>query len=283
MNIACIFAILIFYMKKILFILLVVVIAILSCTTNKLTGSKQFLLVSDGEMNSMALTQYQQVISTSKVLNPATNKNAAMVDKVAKKLVAAITQFYTQAGKGDELANYQWEVHLVDDNTVNAWCMPGGKIVVYSGLLPVTQNETSLAIVMGHEITHALAKHGAERMTQQMEVQYAGVALGELIKNKPAETQNLFNTAFGVGTNVGYILPHSRGNESEADKWGLRYAALAGYDPREAIPFWTRMSKLSGGQKPPVYLSTHPADEQRIADLQAIMDETVKNYYKPVK
>lgn len=160
--------------------------------------------------------------------------------------------------------------------------MPGGKIVVYTGLLPVTQNETALAIVMGHEITHALAKHGAARMSEAMIANYGGMALSELVKNKPQETQNLFNTAVGIGTNVGVLLPHSRKNETEADKFGLRYAALAGYDPREAIAFWKRMSQ-QGGQKPPVFLSTHPADEQRIADLQAIMDETLKNYFKPVK
>jgi predicted Zn-dependent protease len=268
-------------MRKIL--LLTAVVALMSCERNKITGSKQLLLVSDGEMASMSLTEYQKVISTSKVLSPATNKNAAMVKKVSDRLITAITKYYNANNLGDELANYKWEVNLIDESTVNAWCMPGGKIVVYTGLLPVTQNETALAIVMGHEITHALAKHGAARMSESMVAQYGGQALSVLMRDKPAETQNLFNTAVGVGTNVGILLPHSRKNESEADKFGLRYAALAGYDPREAISFWQRMSKLGGGQKPPVFLSTHPADEQRIADLQAIMDETMKVYYKPMK
>lgn len=257
-------------------------IFLFACSTNKITGSKQLLLVSDGEMASMSLSEYQKVISTSKVLSPATNKNAAMVQKVANRLITAITQYYNQNGLSQEIADYKWEVNLIDENTVNAWCMPGGKIVVYTGLLPVTQNETALAIVMGHEITHALAKHGAARMSEAMIANYGGMALSELVKNKPQETQNLFNTAVGIGTNVGVLLPHSRKNETEADKFGLRYAALAGYDPREAIAFWKRMSQ-QGGQKPPVFLSTHPADEQRIADLQAIMDETLKNYFKPVK
>ena len=269
-------------MKKIL-LSLIIITSFCECSTNKLTGSKQFLLVSDAEMQQMSLTEYQKVISSSKVVNPASSKSAAMVQKVANKLTTAISQYYTQQGSGAELANYQWEVHLIDENTVNAWCMPGGKIVVYTGLLPVTQNETALAIVMGHEIAHAIAKHGAARMSEQIVTQYGSMAFSELIKNKPQETQSLFNTALGIGTNVGVLLPHSRKNESEADSWGLRYAALAGYDPREAIPFWQRMSKMAGGQKPPVWLSTHPADEQRIADLQAIMDETVKTYYKPVK
>lgn len=257
-------------------------IFLFACSTNKVTGSKQLLLVSDGEMASMSLSEYQKVISTSKVLSPATNKNAAMVQKVANRLITAITQYYNQNGLSQEIADYKWEVNLIDENTVNAWCMPGGKIVVYTGLLPVTQNETALAIVMGHEITHALAKHGAARMSEAMIANYGGMALSELVKNKPQETQNLFNTAVGIGTNVGVLLPHSRKNETEADKFGLRYAALAGYDPREAVAFWKRMSQL-GGQKPPAFLSTHPADEQRIADLQNIMDETLKNYYKPVK
>jgi len=153
-----------------------------------------------------------------------------MVQRVSNRLINAITTYYNQNNLGQELANYKWEVNLIEDNTVNAWCMPGGKIVVYTGLLPVTQNETALAIVMGHEITHALAKHGAARMSEAMLAQFGGAALSELVKNKPQETQNLFNTAVGVGTNVGILLPHSRKNETEADKFGLRYAALAGYD-----------------------------------------------------
>ena len=157
--------------------------------------------------------------------------------------------------------------------------MPGGKIVVYTGLLPVTQNETALAIVMGHEIAHALAKHGSERMSQGLLQQLGGVALQVAVKDKPAETQNLFNTAYGVGSNVGIMLPFSRKNELEADKFGLMFAALAGYNPREAIPFWQRMSAI-GGQKPPEFLSTHPTDERRIYELQAMMDDVVKKYYK---
>jgi len=268
-------------MKKILITLLVIP-CLFSCSTNSLTGSKQFLLVSDADMEQMSFAEYQKVVSTSKVLSPNNNKNAAMVQKVANKLVAAITDYYTKKGLGAELANYKWEVNLIDENTVNAWCMPGGKIVVYTGLLPVTQNETALAIVMGHEIAHAIAKHGAARMSQSLATQLGGLALSEAVKTKPQETQALYNTAFGVVSNVGVILPFSRKNELEADKFGLQFAALAGYNPREAIPFWQRMSQ-GGGQKPPEFLSTHPSDERRIADLQAMMDDVVKNYYKPVK
>lgn len=160
--------------------------------------------------------------------------------------------------------------------------MPGGKIVVYTGLLPVTQTEPALAVVMGHEIAHALAKHGKERMSQGLVQQLGGAALSVALANKPAATQALFQNAYGVGSQVGVMLPFSRQNELEADKFGLRFSALAGYNPREAIPFWERMAKAGGGQKPPELLSTHPADETRIKQLESIMDETVQKYYRPV-
>jgi len=257
--------------------------SLLGCKTNSITGRSQLSLVSETEVQAMSLTEYQNFLSTNKVLNPSANKNADMVKRCGNRLINAITLYYQQNNLSSELANYKWEINLVEDNNVNAWCMPGGKIVVYTGLLPVTQNETALAIVMGHEIAHALAKHGSERMSQGLLQQLGGVALSTAMQNKPQETQNLFNTAYGIGSNIGVMLPFSRKNESEADRFGLMFAALAGYDPREAIPFWQRMSKLSGGQKPPEFLSTHPSDEKRIADLQGIMDETLKKYYKPVK
>ncbi len=257
--------------------------SLLGCKTNSITGRSQLSLVSETEVQAMSLTEYQNFLSTNKVLSPSSNKNADLVKRCGNRLINAITLYYQQNNLSSELANYKWEINLVEDNNVNAWCMPGGKIVVYTGLLPVTQNETALAIVMGHEIAHALAKHGSERMSQGLLQQLGGVALSTAMQNKPQETQNLFNTAYGIGSNIGVMLPFSRKNESEADKFGLMFAALAGYDPREAIPFWQRMSKLSGGQKPPEFLSTHPSDEKRIADLQGIMDETLKKYYKPVK
>lgn len=269
-------------MKKLLYIA-IASCTLLSCKTNSITGRSQLSLVSESEVQAMSLTEYQSFLSTNKVLNPTSNKNADMVKRCGNRLINAITLYYQQNNLSSELDNYKWEINLVEDKNVNAWCMPGGKIVVYTGLLPVTQNETALAIVMGHEIAHALAKHGSERMSQGLLQQLGGVALSTAMQNKPQETQNLFNTAYGVGSNIGVMLPFSRKNESEADKFGLMFAALAGYDPREAIPFWQRMSQLSGGQKPPEFLSTHPSDEKRIADLQAIMNETLKKYYKPVK
>ena len=268
-------------MKK-TFILAVAALIFISCQRNAITGRNQLSLVSESDVQAMALTQYSTFLSTNKVLLAGSNKNADMVKRCGNRLVNTITKYYAQNNLSDELAGYKWEVNLVEDKNINAWCMPGGKIVVYTGLLPVTQNETALAIVMGHEIAHALAKHGSERMSQGLIQQLGGVALQVAIKDKPSETQTLFNTAYGVGSNIGVMLPFSRKNELEADKFGLMFAALSGYDPREAIPFWTRMSQ-QGGQKPPEFLSTHPSDERRIADLQAIMNETVSKYYKPVK
>lgn len=259
-----------------------VMIVFAACQHNAITGRSQLSLVSESDAQTMALAQYSSFLSTNKVLAPGANKNADMVKRCGNRLVNAITQYYAQNNLSQELSGYKWEINLVEDKNINAWCMPGGKIVVYTGLLPVTQNETALAIVMGHEIAHALAKHGSERMSQGLLQQLGGVALQVAVKDKPAETQNLFNTAYGIGSNVGVMLPFSRKNELEADKFGLMFAALAGYDPREAVPFWTRMSQ-QGGQKPPEFLSTHPSDQRRIADLQAIMNETVTKYYKPVK
>jgi predicted Zn-dependent protease len=159
--------------------------------------------------------------------------------------------------------------------------MPGGKVVVYTGLLPLSQNEAGLGIVIGHEIAHAIAQHGSERMSQALLQQLGGVALEVAIANKPTETQNLFMTAYGIGSTVGGILPFSRKEETEADRFGLYYAAMAGYNPEEAIPFWERMSK-AGGEQPPEFLSTHPADATRIAAIKANMPQALK-YYKPIK
>jgi predicted Zn-dependent protease len=179
------------------------------------------------------------------------------------------------------LQGYQWEYNLVQDKAANAWCMPGGKIVVYSGLLAVTQNEAALAVVVGHEVSHALFQHGNERMSQGLVQQLGGVALSVAASSQPAATQNLFMQAYGIGSQVGLLLPFSRKQELESDRYGLRWAAMAGYNPREAIPLWQRMQKMAQGNKPPEFLSTHPAEETRIQQLQKFMPEALK-YYKPV-
>jgi predicted Zn-dependent protease len=230
----------------------------------------------------MAVQQYRQFLSTNRVVSPSADRDAEMVRRVGQRVSQAVQQYYQQQGMGDQLQGYKWEYNLVQDNAANAWCMPGGKIVVYSGLLPVTQNEAALAVVVGHEVSHALFQHGNERMSQGLVQQLGGVALSVAVSAQPAATQNLFLQAYGVGSQVGLLLPFSRKQELESDRYGLRWAAMAGYNPREAIPLWQRMQKMAQGNKPPEFLSTHPAEETRIQQLQKFMPDALK-YYKPVK
>lgn len=250
-------------------------ISYFSCKTNSITGRSQLDLVSESELQAMSLTQYKDFLSKNTVV-PSANANQEMVHRVGNRIAAAITKYYTEHGAGNELQGYKWEFNLVDNKEVNAWCMPGGKVVVYTGLLPVTQNETALAIVLGHEITHAVAGHGRERMSQEMLAQGIQVAGNVALGSNP-QTVSIFNQVYGPAAQIGVLLPYSRKQESEADHYGLIFAAMAGYDPQEAIAFWTRMASL-GGSKPPVLLSDHPADEQRIADLKKAMPEAMKYY-----
>lgn len=261
-------------------IALYVVVLAIACTKNPITGRNQLSLISQSEVEGMAKQQYRQFLSESKVISTSSNKDAEMVTRVGNRIAAAITEYYKQKGIANGIADYKWEFNLVDSKEINAWCMPGGKVVVYTGLLPVAQNEAGLAVVMGHEITHAVGDHGRERMSQGLVQQMGGVALSVALANKPAETQNLFLSAYGAGSSIGVMLPFGRKQELEADHYGLIFAAMAGYNPEEAIPFWQRMAKL-GGEKPPEFLSTHPADETRIRELQELMPEAL-TYYKPV-
>ncbi|HKI87553.1 MAG TPA: M48 family metallopeptidase [Draconibacterium sp.] len=263
-------------MKKIL-ILILIAGFLPGCILNKVTGRKQLSLVPESELQLMAVSQYSTFLSENKVLNPNNNKDAAMVDRVGARISNAITTYYKSQGIESVTEGYKWEFNTVDSKEVNAWCMPGGKVVVYSGLLPVTQNETALAIVVGHEIAHAIAKHGSERMSQGMMQQLGGMALEIALSQKPQETQNLFMQAYGIGSTVGAVLPWSRQQETEADQYGLIFAAMAGYNPQEAIPFWQRMSN-AGGAKPPEFLSTHPSDETRMRKLKQFMPEAMKYY-----
>lgn len=245
------------------------------CKTNSITGRSQLDLVPESELQAMALTEYKDFLSKNPVA-PATDQNQEMVRRVGNRIATAITKYYNDHGAGDQLQGYKWEFNLVASKEVNAWCMPGGKVVVYSGLLPVTQNETALAIVLGHEITHAVAGHGRERMSQQMLAEGIQVAGNVALGSNP-KTVSIFNQVYGPTAQIGVLLPYSRKQESEADHYGLIFAAMAGYNPQEAIPFWTRMASL-GGQKPPELLSDHPTDEQRIEDLKKVMPEAVKYY-----
>lgn len=262
-------------------VLIACIITIAACSRNAVTGRNQLKLLSDTEVQTMAASEYQQFLTANKVVSASVSKDAEMVRRVGARLTAAITAYYTAQGKPNVLDGYKWEYNLVDSKEVNAWCMPGGKIVVYTGLLPITQNEAALAVVMGHEITHALAQHGNERMSMGLVQQLGGVALSVALANKPAETQNMFMSAYGVGSNVGVMLPFSRKDEFEADKFGLNFAAMAGYNPQEAIPLWERMEKAGGGNKPPEFLSTHPAEGNRIERLKQQMPEAL-GFYKPM-
>lgn len=230
----------------------------------------------------MAVSEYQTFLSSNKVISPTASKDAEMVTRVGQRITAAVQQYYAQKGISSQLDGYKWEYKLVDSKEVNAWCMPGGKIVVYTGLLPITQNEAALAAVMGHEVSHAIFQHGNERMSQGMVQQGLGSALSVALSNKPAATQSLFMTAYGVGSNVLGTLPFSRKHELEADRYGLIWTAMAGYNPQEAVNLWKRMEAASNGQKPPEFLSTHPSEGRRITELQKHMQEAL-TYYKPVK
>jgi predicted Zn-dependent protease len=264
------------FMKKTA--LLLVAIITFSCVQKvPITGRHQVSLIPEAELESMSFSQYDSVIKTSKVL-PANDQRSLMVQQVGTRIQTAVEAFMKEKGLSSRIAGYKWEFHVIDEPTVNAWCMPGGKVVVYTGLLPVTQDEPSLAIVMGHEIAHAVARHGNERMSQGLAVQLGGVALSVALQNKSQATQNVFLQSYGIGSQLG-MLKYSRTHESEADKMGLVFAAMAGYDPNNAITFWERMA-AQAGQKPPEILSTHPSDETRINDLKAFMPEAMK-YYKP--
>lgn len=253
-------------MKKI-FILLAITILV-SCSKVPVTGRRQLSILPESSMMSMALTNYKDFLSKNPPVQTST-ADAQLVKKVGLNISQAVEKYMKSKGLSSRIKGYKWEFNLVNDKTVNAWCMPGGKVVVYSGLLAVTQNETGLAVVMGHEIAHAIARHGNERMSQQMIVQLGGLGLSVALAQKPKETQNIFLQSYGTGSTLG-ILKYSRTHESEADKLGLIFMKKAGYEPREAIAFWERMAK-QGSSNTPQLLSTHPSDEKRIADIKAFL------------
>jgi predicted Zn-dependent protease len=254
-----------------------------ACSRNALSNKNQFKLFKESDLQTMSTEQYQQFLSSSKIVAVTTNRDAEMVRRVGVRITKAVETYYNDVlKKPNALAGFKWEYNLVDNKEVNAWCMPGGKIVVYTGLLPISLNEAALAVVMGHEVSHALLQHGNERMSAQLGTEVVGTGLQVALSSKPVETQNAFLTAFGVGSQVGLLLPFSRSQESDADEWGLKFAAMAGYNPEEAIALWERMEKAGSGQKPPEFLSTHPSEGKRIEHLKQVMPEALK-LYKPVK
>lgn len=258
-------------------LIIFLVSVLMGCSTVEITGRKQLNLIPESEMISMSLQQYEGFLSSNTLSSDA--RSTAMVRRVGTRIAEAVQEYFTQHGKANRLQGYEWEFNLVERPEANAWCMPGGKVVVYSGLLPVAQDEAGLAVVMGHEIAHAIARHGNERMSQQLVAQMGGIALAEAVKEKPEETQNLWMMAYGVGAQFGAMLPYSRLHESEADHLGLIFMAMAGYDPEVALTFWQRMAEAKQGQAPPEFMSTHPSDQTRIENIRNLLPEIKKKYY----
>lgn len=242
-----------------------------------ITGRRQLSLVPENELVGMSVSEYNKFLKENKTMDPSDPRDQ-LVKKVGNKIKDAIVLYMKEQKIEKRIEGYMWEFHGVENEAVNAWCMPGGKVVVYSGLLPVTRDEGGLAIVMGHEIGHAIARHGNERMSQMIVAQGLGAGLSIALSQKPAETRDLFLQVYNVSAGLN-LLSYSRKQETEGDKLGLVFAAIAGYDPREAVDFWKRMSALNNGQKPPEILSTHPSDERRIKDIEKFLPEAMK-YYK---
>ena len=250
------------------------------CTTVPITGRSQFNTIPDSVLSSMAIDEYNTFLGNSENKLSTDPEQTAMVKRVGKRIADAVDRYMTEHGMGDQIADYQWEFNLIDSDQKNAWAMPGGKVVVYTGILEVAQNEAGLAVVMGHEIAHAIARHGAERMTQGLAVTLGGVALDKALEDEPSATRNIFLTSYGIGATVGVMLPYSRTHETEADRLGLIFMAMAGYAPEEAVGFWQRMAEAKEGAGPPEFLSTHPADETRIRNIKGNLYEA-RRYYRP--
>ncbi|MDY0091809.1 MAG: M48 family metallopeptidase [Candidatus Vecturithrix sp.] len=248
---------------------------ITSCATVPVTGRSQLNLIPSSTLLSMSFQQYNQFLQENRL--STNSEQTQMVNRVGTRIQHAVEQYFQQRNMAQELRDYQWEFNLVESKDVNAWCMPGGKVVVYTGILPITQDETGLAVVMGHEIAHAIAEHGNERMSQALLVEFGGIALSEALQSRPQRTQQLWMTAFGLGAQVGAILPYSRLHETEADHLGLIFMAMAGYDPRAAVDFWQRMAQ-AGGAGVPEFLSTHPSNETRIRNIQQFIPEALQYY-----
>lgn len=264
-------------MKKNLAILTLTGLLIWGCAKVPITGRHQLNLLPASQMMEMSATEYSKFLNEHPPL-PASDPRAQQVEKVGKRISAAVNTYLNQHGYKELAGEFKWTFHTVEDKTVNAWCMPGGRVVFYTGILPICEDEAGIAVVMGHEISHAVARHGNERMSQQIGIQAAGTTLDILLQKQPQLTHDLLLQSYGIGTGLG-VLAFSRQDESEADQMGLVFMAMAGYDPRTAPDFWKRMAAL-GGDKPPEFLSTHPADDTRIKDIEAYMPKALK-YYNP--
>ncbi len=266
-------------MRKIILGLLVFCFVLASCSKVPITNRRQVNLLPESQLASMSLDAYQQLLGESKLVKQGTQYD--MVQNTGNRISQAV-ETYLKTGKyAKRVKDFKWEFNLIDNEAANAFAMPGGKVAFYTGIMPLTKTETGTAVVMGHEVAHAIARHGNERMSQGLALQLGGIGLAVALKDKPAQTQNLFLQAYGVSSTLG-SLKFSRKHESEADKMGLVFMAIAGYDPNEAPKFWERMKSHGNGQQPPEFISTHPSHETRIKDLHEFMPEALKYYKGPV-
>ena len=251
-------------------LLAAVLLLVSGCAVVPETGRSQLLLVSPGEEVKLGITEFEKLKTESKISRDAHTQ--AILQKVGRRIASVV-----------DLPNARWEFVLFDDaDTANAFCLPGGKVGVYTGILPITRDETGLATVIGHEVAHAVARHGAERISEGLVLQLGGELLNAALQSKPSQTNSLVMAAYGLGSQVGYMLPHSRGQELEADYLGLLYMARAGYDPRKSVDFWERFRAKSKG-KTPEFLSTHPLDDTRIAQLKKHMPQAMAEYEKAIR
>ena len=262
-------------MKKYLFLIASALLLLGSCSSVPVTGRKQLNIVNNSEVLSSSLTEYQSYMKSAKKSTNATQ--TAQVERVGKRIAAATEAYLKSHGAESEIKDFSWEFNLVQSNDLNAFCMPGGKIVVYEGLMQIISKDDELAVVLGHEVAHAVAKHSNERMSQQVLAQYGAGILGQTLSGKSAAIQQIAGQVYGLGANYGVILPFSRKHESEADNIGLVFMRLAGYNPEVAIDFWKKMSSSSTASVPEI-ASTHPSDARRIADIEKELPSVMKNY-----
>ncbi len=249
----------------------------MACAKVPITGRRQLKMIPSADIHAMSYQQYSEFLQQHPLSRDGQKVN--MIKMVGKRIQNAVERYMEENGYKKWLKGYDWEFNLIEDPTMNAWCMPGGKVVFYTGILDVCQDEEGVAVVMGHEVAHAIARHGNERMSQGLVQQLGISALATAMKTQPAATQRLFLQSVGVGTQLGVMLPFSRKHESEADHMGLIFMAMAGYNPEAAPKFWERMDAMSGGETPE-FMSTHPSNENRIKNLREKMPEALKYYNK---
>jgi len=262
-------------MKNRITLTFLVLLFMISCSVVPMTGRKQFVAIPASQMISLSAESYSQVLAEAKLSTNTNYQN--MVRNVGQRLTAAVESYMKMNKLEAAIEGYDWQYNVLVSEDLNAWCMPGGQIAFYEGIMPVCQDETGVAVVMGHEIAHAVAQHGNERMSQQLAIQMGGIALSEALKTQKQQTIDLAMVAFGVGTQVGVVLPYSRTHETEADELGLYFMAMAGYNPQAAPDFWKRMEAKSSA-RPPEFLSTHPDPSNRIANLERIMPKAMEYY-----